>query len=591
MKSMISLIILIFFISSPAIAETQSSIKWQDWSDNVFVRAEKENKLVILDLEAIWCHWCHVMDKTTYIDPKVVSLLNDHYIAVKVDQDSRPDLSSRYKEYGWPATIIFSPSGTELVKRSGYIEPEEMQSLLEKLRKNPVPVGAGEKRISYSTSAVLDSELKKELEQRFFNSHDSEKGGLTLAQKFLDSDTVEYALLQTSRGNEQERNMARQTLDANLKLFDHVWGGVYQYSTHYDWNRPHYEKIMSTQTNNLRIYALAYGLYKDQAYLDAAISIVNYMNQFLKSPRGAFYTSQDADVKKGTHSDSYFKLGDSERRSQGIPAVDKNIYARENGWVIQALLQLYNVTGESVLLEDALTALNWIEKNRRFSDRGFSHGEKDEAGPFLGDNLAMGRAYIAAYAATGDRKWLKSASSTFDFIEQHFRIKEEEDPGYYSSSVKAVSALPPIRRLDENIKMARALNLLFHYTGEDRYKSMAQNAMRFISTRDVALDTISEPGILLAAEELAQDPVHLTVVGSKEDKAAKELHKIALSIPRSYIRVDWWDRSEGKLPNQDVTYPELKKSAAFVCTENRCSLPLFNSEGIYKTLKAFGLLK
>ena len=75
-------------------------IAWIGWTDDVFARAQREHKLVLLDLEAVWCHWCHVMDEVTYRDPAVVALVREHYLAVKVDQDSRPDLSNRYEDYG-----------------------------------------------------------------------------------------------------------------------------------------------------------------------------------------------------------------------------------------------------------------------------------------------------------------------------------------------------------------------------------------------------------------------------------------------------------------------------------------------------------
>src|SRR5579862_8649559 len=86
-------------------------IKWEKWSDDIFERAQRENRLVILDLEAVWCHWCHVMAEITYKDPAVIRLFKEKYIAVRVDQDSRPDLSNRYEEYGWPATIVFDSKG------------------------------------------------------------------------------------------------------------------------------------------------------------------------------------------------------------------------------------------------------------------------------------------------------------------------------------------------------------------------------------------------------------------------------------------------------------------------------------------------
>ena len=103
-----------------------SALHWQPWSDAAFAQARAEHKFVLLDLEAVWCHWCHVMDDVTYRDPVVIRLLNQRYVLVKVDQDSRPDISNRYQDYGWPATVVFAAEGSEIVKRQGYIPPRPM---------------------------------------------------------------------------------------------------------------------------------------------------------------------------------------------------------------------------------------------------------------------------------------------------------------------------------------------------------------------------------------------------------------------------------------------------------------------------------
>jgi uncharacterized protein len=168
--------------------------------------------------------------------------------------------------------------------------------------------------------------------------------------------------------------MARETLDAQRKLIDPVWGGVYQYSTDGDWDHPRFEKIMQMQAENLRIYAQAYTVWKDPAYLQAARQIRDYLRNFLTSPDGAFYTSQDADLVPGEHSGEYFALNDNERRRRGIPRVDQQIYARENGWAINALATLYAVTGDTADLKrcDARGRMDYgssLLARRRISSR------------------------------------------------------------------------------------------------------------------------------------------------------------------------------------------------------------------------------
>ncbi len=135
---MIRRLLLVLLLAAPA-ARAAEPIAWQDWSDDVFTRARTAQRFVLLDLGAVWCHWCHVMDETTYRDPEVARLLGTRFLAVKVDQDARPDLSNRYEDYGWPATVIFASDGTEIAKLQGYIPPARMASLLQAVIEDPTP--------------------------------------------------------------------------------------------------------------------------------------------------------------------------------------------------------------------------------------------------------------------------------------------------------------------------------------------------------------------------------------------------------------------------------------------------------------------
>src|SRR5437588_1704652 len=147
-------------------AARPAALKWQPWSDAVFAQSVRQHRFVLLDLEAIWCHWCHVMDETTYKDPRVMRLLNSRYILVKVDQDARPDLSNRYEDYGWPATVVFDAAGQELVKFQGYIEPERMRTLLRAVIADPTPGPSVENAAgpSVAEGAALTEAERRELQ-------------------------------------------------------------------------------------------------------------------------------------------------------------------------------------------------------------------------------------------------------------------------------------------------------------------------------------------------------------------------------------------------------------------------------------------
>ena len=570
-------VVLAFLLACAALPVVAAAgpIAWQPWSAAVFERARRENRLVLLDLEAVWCHWCHVMDRTTYSDPRIVELIRERDIAVKVDQDSHPELSRRYEEDGWPATVVFTAEGKEIAKRRGYLNPEFMLSYLEHIVRDPSPVRyrGSEPVREFAASPLLAPEVRTELEKRHLDAHDRRRGGFDADHKFLDRDSVEYQLFRAREGDARAARRARQTLDAALALIDPAWGGMYQYSTHHDWRHPHYEKIMQVQADALRLYALASVQFKAPKYRAAAVRIRDYAAQFLSGPQGAFYTSQDADLVKGEHGAAYFALGDAARRKRGIPAVDTNVYARENGWMIHALATLHAATGDKTSLEMATRAARWVIDHRALPEGGFRHGERDNCGPFLEDTLAMGRAFLALYQATGERNWLRRTEAAAGFIEQGFR----GEPGYLSVPPGRDAVLEPRPQVDENIAVARFANLLGRHTGDERHRTQAAHAMRLLATGAIALARRTEPGILLSARELAGDPAHLTVVGGKSDPAAQALYRAALARPGVYRRIEWWDAAEGPLPNPDVRYPQLDRAAAFVCADRSCSLPLYTA--------------
>jgi uncharacterized protein len=562
----------------PLPAAKASPIAWQPWSNSVFDQARRENKFVLLDLEAVWCHWCHVMDETTYRSPQVIALMRSKYIAVRVDQDSRPDLSNRYEDYGWPATVVFAADGSEIVKRQGYIQPKEMISMLKAIIADPSPGPSvrPEAQVKFGENPLLPDDLRKELESRYFAQYDHQHGAWGFDQKFLEWNSAEYAMARARMGDQQSGHMARQSLDAQLKLIDPVWGGVYQYSVGGDWKEPHFEKIMAMQAGNLRIYSLAYEEWHDPAYLKAAQDIARFLKTFLSSPDGAFYTSQDADLIDGQHSAAYFKLDDAARRKQGIPRVDQHIYSRENGWTIEALAVLYSATGDAQYKDQAIRAANWILENRAAENGGFRHDEKDVAGPYLADTLAVGRAFLALYASTGDRQWLARAEASAKFIAANFSAVQA---GFLTAKTPTVRSYAPRPERDENMLVARFGNLLARYVGNDDYRKMAEQAMRYLVAPQIA-KFLPTGGTLLANLEFSTDPIHITVVGRKDDPAAQALFHAGAAYPSGYLRVEWWDTTEGRLPNPDVQYPELKTAAAFICTGNTCSSPIYKPDQV-----------
>jgi hypothetical protein len=574
-------------LSALTSAAAHEELTWHPWSADIFSRAKTENRLVILDLEAVWCHWCHVMEKTTYRDPKVVALLKSNYLTVRVDQDANPDISNRYGDWGWPATIVFAPDGTEIVKRRGYIPPEQMESLLAAIIADPSPGPSvvAEPEIIPSTTPLLSKQQRDDLMTRSKNAFDAKHGGWGRIHKFIDAESMDWELLLAERGDDAAARRARQTFDAALNLIDREWGGIYQYSDELDWKSPHYEKIMSLQASGLRQYSAAYARWKDPKYLDAARDLQRYLLTWLRSPDGAFFTSQDADLGETLHGKEFYALADAERRRLGRqPRIDQNIYARENGWAISGLAAYHAATGDAAALAAAETAARWVLANRQIEGGGFRHGEKDRGGPYLGDTLAMGQAALDLYAATGKREWLEVADAAGNFIDIHFR----DTAGGFLTTAEPEGTigvfLKPVKPLEEQVEATRFANRLHRYLGSDRYRALAEHGGRYL-TSDTTLDLRwFLPGILLADAELSNEPTHITIVGHKDDARSAALHAAGRVFPATYKRIDWWDTREGPLPNPDVQYPELEQPAAFACTNRICSQPVFEAADLAKTV-------
>ncbi len=561
--------------------EQPTTLHWQPWSDAAFTQARAEHKFVLLDLEAVWCHWCHVMDDITYRDPVVIRLLNQRYVLVKVDQDSRPDFSNRYQDYGWPATVVFAADGSEIVKRQGYIPPRPMSSMLQAIidERSPGPSVEPETAFHPADEAAIKTETLARVLVEYDKQYDKPESGWGFGHKYLDRDSVEYALRLAGSGNTEYSKRANDTLHNATALLDPVWGGMYQYSVGAHWFEPHFEKLVSIQADALHSYSLAYAQTQNPEDLRAAQSVFRYATDFLRSPtEGAFYVSQDADLHDGEENEPYFKLNDAARRAQGIPRVDRHLYARENGWMIAALCDYYAATGDASALEQPKQAASYVVAHRSLPCGGFRHDESDKAGPYLGDTLAMGQAFLALYNVTGDRNDLNSSQSAARFIAANF-APASPGTGFLTSRTATDAAYHPHPDRDENIALVRFASMLAFATGDDSFHATAAKAMRYLAAGSVALRPLSA-GILLANSDFTLAPILVTVVGPASNPQTNALHLAALRAITPHELIELRDpAAHAQIPTK-VTYPTLSRPALFLCTATACSSPVFHDADV-----------
>jgi uncharacterized protein YyaL (SSP411 family) len=347
---------------------------------------------------------------------------------------------------------------------------------------------------------------------------------------------------------------------------------MFQYSDKLDWSGPHFEKLLSVQRDAMRAYVLAWQIGHDESDLKAAKDIGRWLMDFMRSDSGAFYTSQDADVSHGEHGDVFYARSDAERRAGPQPPIDRNSYARENGWAIASLAALYDITGDTTLLEAATKAFDWVLAHRRAPNGGFGHGRATDDDTHLGDTLAMAEAAMALHRSTAERRYLALAAEFAEVIKRDHRDKSgfmvrQPEPG-----AKGVLARP-VKQVDENVATTRLFNLLARSTGRQDFREQAEHGLRYLIA--LAGEDFVLPGALLADRELGREPAHVTIVGAKDDPMAQALYASARQYPTRYLRIEWLDRREGPLPTADVEYPELPEAAAFACANGACSVPVF----------------
>ncbi len=504
--------------STAAIAAAQNDTRgapgaplpWAAFDAATFAKARAEHRFIVLDGAAEWCHWCHVMEAVTYHDPSVRSLLDARFIAAKVDIDARPDIEERYAEYGWPATVIFSPEGEELGKYRGYIAPDAFAEILRAVAdaKGDAKHG-GETATALGHGPLPEDEIAwiaREAELELDDFYDEDAGGWGHQQKAamaMDNAWALFRARESSRGDAREgdvelRKRVLFTLDAQRKLFDPVWGGIYQYSAASDWEHPHFEKLMAFQAGALDNYADAYALTHDTKWLTCANALRGYIDRFLTSPEGGFYATQDADLnaheplEKGARfvtGHEYYALDDARRRALGIPRVDTHEYGDANGLAIAAYVTLASAANDATAMATATRAAERILATHLTSRGGIAHDAEPKASALhLADNAAFGFALMRLHEAGGarEREWVEAATKIADFMLRELR--DEKGGGFFGSTrdPDAVGVFATRRKpFEDNVMAVRFLARLARATGargDSPYEAAIGDTLRAIAT-------------------------------------------------------------------------------------------------------------
>ncbi len=319
-------------------------IDWHEWGEAAFARAKSEDKPILLDIGAVWCHWCHVIDRESYENAEIAKIINEHFVAVKVDRDERPDVDSRYQsavsaisgQGGWPLTGFLLSNGKPFWGGT-YFPPEDQMgrpgfrrvllavadsyrnkradleraanSLADAVSQAEVFTGA---RADFDLG-VVDAQIKS-ITQLF----DIKNGGFGRAPKFPHSSAIDLILERYQQTKEKHLlAMAETTLEKMARggVYDQLAGGFHRYSVDERWLVPHFEKMSYDNSELLKNYLHGWQVTQNPFLRETAEGIIDWVNEVLSDQEnGGFYASQDADYSLDDDGD-YFTWSLDELRS------------------------------------------------------------------------------------------------------------------------------------------------------------------------------------------------------------------------------------------------------------------------------------
>ncbi len=535
-----------------------AEINWQPWSEAAFEKAKQTSRPILLSISAVWCHWCHVMDETTYSHPGIIDLINREYVPVRVDNDVRPDINQRYNMGGWPSTAFLTSSG-DILTGATYLPPDQMADALSKVasyyRTNQTDIATrvleARQRASSAlarSAAPLDDAMVDSILESAIAAYDPEYGGFGNAPKFPQTDAILLLLEQSQLRSERKlHEMAVHTLAkmASGGTYDHVEGGFFRYSTTQDWSVPHFEKMLEDHSGLVSALALA--------GMDSALdTTTGYLDRILRDPKTGLYAgSQDAD-------EHYYSMDGEERAQTPAPYVDRRVYTSWNAALAIAYLEADRRRDRPALREHAKKLLERLFQVAYRRGEGMSHAEG--VGAQLTDQVwSLWAALRAAQAGLGDQ-WMPAALDLAAHLEE--RYGDPRSGGYFDHAASgALGRLAePIKPLAENSVAAMALVELDILAGDPDAPHLAK-ARR-------ALESVAalprQYGLMAAAFARALDRTrHAIKVTTKNPGLAR-----AAGLAHPYAVID---------PAGD--------QKAVVCVGTICLAPVSTPEGVVEALR------
>lgn len=584
-----------------------AEIHWQEWSEEAFAAARQSDKPVLLNLTAVWCHWCHVMDETSYSDPEIIASLNENFIAVRVDADQNPHIQDRYLSGGWPTNAFLSPDGDVLLSGT-YIPPVQMKlyikAVLKSWREDRAKIQSrlaeeaerARQAESQTREMALQSgkigkqdgvepeEVTSTILKAVHAAYDTVHGGFGRAPKFPHPDTIAFLLNSFMASQDHDvLAMATDTLDHMItgELWDDVEGGFFRYATKRDWSAPHYEKMLSGNAGQLDNLVSAWQVTNNPKYREIAERTIQYVLGALSVAESGenvgFAGSQDAD-------EEYFQADSTHRRGLRRPYIDDTIHANWNGQFCQALINAGLAFGDFGLVERALVVLRWFSEQMTAANGAVFHyfrgGRRGTLQGMLEDQAALGAAYLGAFEAYGDRRYLSAAKKSAVFMTN--ALEDDQSGGFYDlpHDPAAIGALSRREKpFAANVVATRFLIRLAGHLADDWCLREAQRALQWF-TGVYHHWGYQAAAYGIAVKELHTQPLRVAIIGKSAGErlpfitAARVLSTGALPVLPHPLNPE--EESEWG----DLRFPDEPLPAAYICSQGACHGPLLTPDAV-----------
>lgn len=462
------------------------SIRWHEWSASTFARAARDFKPVLLALGPAWCRWTAEMDQVAYHDPEVVRLVQECFVAVRVDADRRPDVSERYTLRGWPTTA-FLTSGGHILGGGTYLEPALLVRVLHQVVEAFATRGGEISAAAVGPAAYdgpvasddveLDPAAGQWLELQLTACFDQTWAGFGAAAKRVHAPAL-LAVLLGDRGDAPvlQKEIVTRTLDAiaTRGLADPVEGGFYRYCEQADWSAPQVEKVLTVNADLLELYLSAARVFDQPEYGERASATIRFIHETFADQDGGFFSSQRADPV-------YAALATREARLEhGSPSVDRTVYTDASARMASAYVMAASVLDDSSLLEFAAATVDRVLAATYERGRGVGHvasGVPDVRG-LLTDQVAASEALLDLYEACGQEIYLDMPQELMAYCEHE--MWEDRNGFRDRSRLPLPDTDGPIGLLQEphhpfglNCRAAGVLARLASQLEDARYRTLA----------------------------------------------------------------------------------------------------------------------